>query len=277
MTRTGRSPRTAGTGTTAPPTAAVSRTRTLRGAGDLHGCVDRDRRRGGDAHHDAGRDGRRSGRAGPLPEERHRRVGHRPCRRLVDGHRGAEPVVGRGRSGRHTAADGGQGNFQYLEDVSETDVSGVVDLSTDKAPTGAGLHDALARRVGNSAYNFRTRFMPDGTVRLYVTRQIDGTDTTLGAVNVPSNVDYVPATCSGCVSRSPVGPRRRCGRRCGRSARPSLPRGRWSAPTRRRRCPDRVRWVSTATLSGTATNGPVQLRLRQPRGRSAGLSRKDSG
>ncbi len=98
-----------------------------------------------------------------------------------------------GGRGVMTALDGGQGNFQYLEDVSETDVSGVVDFSTDKAPTGGGLYmTLLARRDGNSSYNFRTRFMADGTVRLYATRKIDGAHTTLGAVNVPSNVDYVP-------------------------------------------------------------------------------------
>ncbi len=67
-----------------------------------------------------------------------------------------------GGAGRITA-NAGQGNWVYLNQVDEADVTGVVEFSTDKASTGGGIYmQAIARRVGNSAYKFKTRIMPDG-------------------------------------------------------------------------------------------------------------------
>jgi PKD repeat protein len=180
------------------------------------------------------------------------------------------PWTGTGVQSRLSVASGrglvtagaGQGNFVYLDDVSESDVSGLVEFSTDKASTGGGIYmSAIARRVGTSAYHFRTRFMPDGTVRLYITREVNGAHTTLGAVAVPSGVDYAP----GDVLRLRF--------EVSGAATATLQATLWEAGSPEPASPQVVRTDSTpalsgpgavglyGNLSGTATNAPVQMRF----------------
>ncbi|QIK65377.1 PKD domain-containing protein [Nocardioides sp. HDW12B] len=156
----------------------------------------------------------------------------------------------------------GQANWAYLNGIAETDVAGTVDLTTDKAPTGGGVYmSVLARRVGNNSYNFRTRFMPDGTVRLWVVREVAGAETQLGAaVLAVPGVSYAP----GDVLRLRF--------EVSGGANATLRATLWETGTPEPAA-QVVRTDSTpalagagavgvsTSLSGTATNGPVQMRF----------------
>ncbi len=157
-------------------------------------------------------------------------------------------------------AGAGQGNYVHLNQVSESDVTGLVDLSADKASTGGGFYmSAIARRVGTAAYNFRIRVMPDGSVRQYVTRQVNGTETTLGAVTTVPGLTFA----AGDVLRMRF--------EVSGGATATLRSSVWPAGTAEPGSPQVVRTDSTpelsgpgavgvyGNLSGTATNGPVQL------------------
>jgi PKD repeat protein len=157
-------------------------------------------------------------------------------------------------------AGAGESNFVYLNQVNESDVAGLVDFSADKASTGGGLYlSAIARRVGTSSYNFRTRIMADGSVRLYVTRQLNGTATTLGAVATVPGMTFA----AGDVLRMRF--------EVSGGATATLRATLWEVGTAEPASPQVVRTDSTPELagpgavgvygnvSGTATNGPVQL------------------
>jgi trimeric autotransporter adhesin len=94
--------------------------------------------------------------------------------------------------GQYTMPSSGIGAWNRLGSVSAADVSGTIDFSVDKPITGGGLYFSTSARVqGTSEYRFNTRFLTDGTVRLYLTRVVSGTETQLGnAVDVP--LAYAP-------------------------------------------------------------------------------------
>ena len=193
--------------------------------------------------------------------------------RVVDGGWGTADVGGPWTSGpgaNRLSVAGGRGvvtadvrkaNWVYLDGVSRSDVSGYVELSTDKPATGGGIYmSMLARRVGNNSYSFRTRFMPDGTVRLWVARDVDGVETRLGDwVEVP-NVSYEPGDELGLRFKVTGG------------ANATLEATMWETGSPEP-APQVVRSDSTpalagpggigvsTSLSGSATNGPVQMRF----------------
>ncbi len=162
-----------------------------------------------------------------------------------------------GAAGVVTAA-AGQGNFVYLNQVNEKDVTGLVDFSADKAATGSGYYmSAIARRNGTSAYNFRVRVLPDG-VRLYVTRQVNGTEVTLGAV-----ATVLPSYTPGDALRMRF--------EVTGTSTATLKATLWKVGTAEPGTPQVVRTDSAPELSGpgavgaygnvsgTVTNGPVQI------------------
>ena len=154
----------------------------------------------------------------------------------------------------------GQGNSLHLNQVSESDVAGLVDLSADKAPTGGGFYlSAIVRRVGTSAYNVRTRVMADGSVRLYVTRLVDGTETTVGAVLTVPGLTFSAGDVLRMrfeVSGAPTATLRASVWRVG-TAEPASPQVVRSDSTPELSGPGAVGVYGN--LAGTATNGPVKL------------------
>jgi PKD repeat protein len=92
-----------------------------------------------------------------------------------------------GGKGQYAMPSAGVGAWNRLGSVSAADVSGTLDFAVDKPITGGGLYFSTSARVqGTSEYRFNTRFLADGTVRLYLTRVVSGAETQLGsAVDVP--------------------------------------------------------------------------------------------
>ena len=96
-----------------------------------------------------------------------------------------------GGAARHLLHAPGVTRQALLTGVSGGDVSGSVDVSFDKAPTGSGIYASLvARSVGSSNYQVRVRAMPTST-SISLLRVVNGTITTIAGVNVPGLV-YSP-------------------------------------------------------------------------------------
>ncbi len=74
-----------------------------------------------------------------------------------------------------------------LPAVSATNTDTSMEVVLDKAQTGGGTYVKLpGRKVsGNTMYNGRLRFMPDGTVNLAIQKNVTGTETTLKSVVMP--------------------------------------------------------------------------------------------
>src|SRR5690606_15633428 len=67
------------------------------------------------------------------------------------------------------------------------DVTMITDLAVDKVLTGNGLAVSLqARRNGDSDYRLKVRFLPNGETHLVLARAVNGAETVLHEVNVPS-------------------------------------------------------------------------------------------
>ena len=93
--------------------------------------------------------------------------------------------------GRITASAPNQGNWSYLSGVSSADLTGLVDFSANKPVTGDGtFFSVAARHSGTSDYQFNIKITANGRVRLYVSRQLDGTTTRLGAVYLVPGLTY---------------------------------------------------------------------------------------
>ena len=76
-----------------------------------------------------------------------------------------------GENSANFAVNGGQGRMTLptagairgvgLNDLAAGDVEAIVDLTSDTAPTGSGVHPALlVRRVGTSVYRLRFKAQP---------------------------------------------------------------------------------------------------------------------
>jgi PKD repeat protein len=93
--------------------------------------------------------------------------------------------------GRITANASTRGAEAYLSDLDEADLTGRVDFSTNKAVTGAGTSFAVvARHSDKSDYRFTLRIRDNGSVRLYVMRQVGGTSTRLGKAYLVPGLTY---------------------------------------------------------------------------------------
>jgi len=96
-----------------------------------------------------------------------------------------------GGQGRFTMPSAGVGAWNRLNSVSLADVDATLDLSADKAATGGGTYISTAvRRTGNSEYRYNLRISPDGSVRLSVSRFVNGTETTIGAMQTVAGLTY---------------------------------------------------------------------------------------
>ena len=94
-----------------------------------------------------------------------------------------------GSTGRMRLSQAGMLAAAGLDNAVTEDLNMVVDVATDKVLTGNGAYVTLeARRVGNSSYRLKARLMADGVTHLALSRVVNGAQTTLHEVNVPSAV-----------------------------------------------------------------------------------------
>ncbi|MGY1741109.1 MULTISPECIES: PKD domain-containing protein [unclassified Blastococcus] len=93
------------------------------------------------------------------------------------------------------AAGAGQTTASSLAAVSQPNADVTTTVTLDRAPTGGGLTlSVLGRRVSaGSDYELRVRFLADGSVRLGAVRQVNGTETLIGA-EVAMAGRYTPGT-----------------------------------------------------------------------------------
>lgn len=74
-----------------------------------------------------------------------------------------------------------------LGEPSAADLTMITDLAVDKVLTGNGLAISLQGRVvGNSDYRLKVRFLPGGETHLVLAATVNGSETILGEVNVPT-------------------------------------------------------------------------------------------
>ncbi len=74
-----------------------------------------------------------------------------------------------------------------LGQPSGRDVTMITDLAVDKALTGNGLAiGLLGRKVGNSDYRLKVRFLPNGETHLVLGAAVNGAETIFREVNVPA-------------------------------------------------------------------------------------------
>jgi PKD repeat protein len=73
----------------------------------------------------------------------------------------------------------------YLADVTTTDIDLVTDVSLNTAPTGGGIYlSVIGRRISNNNdYRAKIRYAAGGAITVYLTRVVNGTETTLTTVN----------------------------------------------------------------------------------------------
>jgi hypothetical protein len=81
----------------------------------------------------------------------------------------------------------GANRSAYLPDVNQRDVDFLTDLTLDTKPSGSGAYVSLvARRTApGTDYRVKVRFMPNGSVVLYLVRSVNGTETILHWNTVP--------------------------------------------------------------------------------------------
>lgn len=78
----------------------------------------------------------------------------------------------------------GAGPSAFLTTVSAEDAVATVDVSFDKVPPSSGTYTSLAvRRIGNSDYRVKARFLPTGTAVTLV-KVVNNVETTLATTNV---------------------------------------------------------------------------------------------
>lgn len=78
----------------------------------------------------------------------------------------------------------GAGPSAFLTTVSAEDAVATVDVSFDKVPPSSGTYTSLAvRRIGNSDYRVKARFLPTGT-SVTLVKVVNNVETTLGTTNV---------------------------------------------------------------------------------------------
>jgi hypothetical protein len=83
------------------------------------------------------------------------------------------------------------GPAAYLNTVSARDVDVTSRFSYDKAGTGGGIYTSLiARRIGTSDYRVKVQ-ATDKATTLYITKTVNGTETSLSSQAVPGMV-YAP-------------------------------------------------------------------------------------
>ena len=90
-----------------------------------------------------------------------------------------------GSAGTIRMASAGAGPSQVLGAVAAADLAGSVDLTLDKAPTGAGMHGVvLLRKVGTSDYRVKVRLLPTSTA-IQISRVVANVETSILVQNIP--------------------------------------------------------------------------------------------
>jgi PKD repeat protein len=90
-----------------------------------------------------------------------------------------------GAVGTMRMSTAGAGPSQVLGTVSAADLTGSVDLSLDKAPTGTGMHGmVLLHKNGTSDYRIKVRLLPTSTA-IQISRVVANAETSLLVQNVP--------------------------------------------------------------------------------------------
>jgi hypothetical protein len=89
-------------------------------------------------------------------------------------------------TGRITAAAGAT-RTAYLSDVQAMDVDITTDIALEPAATGNGAYvSVIGRRVSNgNEYQLRVRYLAGGSVQVWLTHVVGGTQTVLASMTVP--------------------------------------------------------------------------------------------
>ncbi|HEY5822678.1 MAG TPA: PKD domain-containing protein [Propionibacteriaceae bacterium] len=99
-----------------------------------------------------------------------------------------------GSTGNVRLGAAGNAATASLTSVSQRDVNVVVDIATDKLATGGGIQSTLiTRKNGTSDYRMTVQHLASGSVRLNLTRVVNGTSTSLRDVNVTA-ATYTPGS-----------------------------------------------------------------------------------
>ena len=89
-----------------------------------------------------------------------------------------------GGQGVITLPTAGTGRSAYLGGVSATDADVSAGIRMDKLANGGHFVGTIGRRVGTSEYRLKIKVAPDGSVTTYVTRVVNGTETTIQSTPV---------------------------------------------------------------------------------------------
>ena len=90
-----------------------------------------------------------------------------------------------GGVGQVTIATPGRSGTATLNAVSGSDIDAYVDMSPQQTVTGGGVYSSLmVRRASTTYYSAKIRVGADGSVLLYLTRTINGTETNLAGMTV---------------------------------------------------------------------------------------------
>jgi PKD repeat protein len=85
-----------------------------------------------------------------------------------------------GGQGVITLTTAGNGRSAYLGGVSATDTDVSAGIRLDKLANATGLFvGTIGRRVGTSEYRLKIKIAPDGSVTAYISRLVNGTETTV--------------------------------------------------------------------------------------------------
>jgi len=91
-----------------------------------------------------------------------------------------------GGTGLMTIATAGRSGTAVLGSVSGGDVDAYIDASAGQTVTGGGIYSSLmVRRTSSTFYSAKLRLAADGSVRLYLIRTDNGTETALNAATIP--------------------------------------------------------------------------------------------
>jgi PKD repeat protein len=91
-----------------------------------------------------------------------------------------------GGAGVMTIGTAGRSGTAVLGSVSGGDVDAYIDVSAGQTITGGGIYSSLmVRRTSTTFYSAKLRLNADGSVRLYLIRTNNGTETALNAITVP--------------------------------------------------------------------------------------------
>jgi hypothetical protein len=90
-----------------------------------------------------------------------------------------------GSAGTITLPSAGAGYAAYLPAVSATNLTVAMDVKANKAATGGGTYYAVAaRHTATGDYRAKVKIVPGGAVTLYLTRIVNGAETTLSSTAV---------------------------------------------------------------------------------------------